>query len=341
MRSAGRRRCWRRRGYEAVTATELVVADIGGTHARFAIAQVGGGRVLALDGVETLRTAEHGSLQLAWEAYAAMAGRPLPRAAALSVAGPVDGAAVQLTNNPWVLRPALIPERLGADVYTLVNDFAAVAHAVGALGAEQFRHLCGPDVALPALGAVTVLGPGTGLGVALLHRDAGGARVIATEGGHGDFAPLDALEDQILVQLRRRHRRVSVERIVSGPGLANLHEALAAIEGRAVAPRDERALWAAALAGGDALASAALDRFCLSLGSVAGDLALAQGSVAVVLAGGVGARVAGHLPRSGFAARFVAKGRFETRMAGLPVYLLTHPEPGLYGAAAAFAGEHA
>ena len=156
-----------------------------------------------------------------------------------------------------------------------------------------------------------------------------------------DFAALDAIEDAILKRLRGRFGRVSVERVVAGPGLTSIHEALAALEGQASPPRDDKTLWTDALAGTDSLAAAALDRFCLSLGAVAGDIALAQGAGGVVIAGGLGLRLAGHLPASGFRQRFVAKGRFEGMMAALPVKLLTHPQPGLYGAAAAFAQEYA
>jgi glucokinase len=124
-------------------------------------------------------------------------------------------------------------------------------------------------------------------------------------------------------------------------GLTNIHQALAAIEGRSVQSRDEKELWAAALAGSDSLAAAALARYCLCLGAVAGDLALAHGAVGVVIAGGLGLRLAELLPGSGFRDRFIAKGRFERRMDEMPVKLLTHPQPGLFGAAAAFALEHA
>jgi glucokinase len=140
--------------------------------------------------------------------------------------------------------------------------------------------------------------------------------------------------------LRRNFRRVSVERVAAGQGLWNLYEALGAIEGLNLTIRDERELWASALEGRDSLATAALDRLCLSLGAVAGDIALAQGANSVVIAGGVGLRLAGYLPRSGFRDRFIAKGRFERRMDEMPVKLITHPQPGLIGAAAAFAKEH-
>jgi glucokinase len=320
--------------------TEIVAIDIGGTHARFALAEVAEGRVHRLGEVCTLRTAEHASLQTAWEAFSAAAGRSLPNAAGIAVAGPVQGEVLKLTNNPWVIRPASLPSRLGAERYTVVNDFGAVAHAVAQLGDEHFSHLCGPERPLPEAGVISIVGPGTGLGVAQLLRRAGDYHVIETEGGHIDFAPLDSLDDRILAQLRLRHRRVSVERVASGMGLTNLYEALASIEGRDIRLRDEKALWQSAMAGEDSLAAAAFDRFCLSLGAVAGDIALAQGAQAVVIGGGLGLRLAGHLPRSGFRDRFIAKGRFERRMDDMPVKIVTHAQPGLFGAAAAFAAEH-
>jgi glucokinase len=319
---------------------QIAVADVGGTHARFALAEIDGGRIVALGDPVTLKTSEHGSFQLAWQEFGRRIGGELPNELAIAFAGPVGGDLLKLTNNPWVIRPALIKERLGVDRYTIVNDFGAVAHAVATLGSGDFRHLCGPERPLPDEGVISVVGPGTGLGVAALLRRAGTYEVIETEGGHIDFAPLDVLEDRILVELRRSFRRVSVERIASGRGLWNLYEALGAIEGKGLTFRDEKDLWAAALAGSDSLANAALDRLCLTLGAVAGDMALAQGAAAVVIAGGVGLRLADYLPRSGFRDRFIAKGRFERRMDEMPVKLITHPQPGLVGAAAAFAKEH-
>jgi glucokinase len=320
-----------------VRMTEIVAVDIGGTHARFAFATVANGQVTALTDPVTLKTAEHASFQTAWEHFGAIAGRALPRRAAIAVATPVDGEILKFTNNPWIIRPALINERLGLDDHILINDFAAVAHAVGAVDASHLVHLCGPDAPLPDTGAISVVGPGTGLGVACLYRADGHAHVIATEGGHIDFAPLDTIEDAILARLRKQYTRVSVERIVSGPGIVGIYEALAAIEGRAHESLDDKALWTRALDGSDSLATAALDRFCLSLGAVAGDYALAHGAKAVVVAGGLGYRIKDRLVQSGFAERFTAKGRFAGMMAAIPVKLITHPEPGLHGAAAAYA----
>jgi glucokinase len=321
--------------------TQVVAVDIGGTHARFALAEVEAGQVIRLGEPATLKTAEHASFQTAWEAFAAQQSAPLPRAAAIAIACPINGEVLQLTNNPWIIRPALISEKLHVDHHVLVNDFEAVGHAVAQVGSDHLHHLCGPEGALPAHGITSIVGPGTGLGVGQLFRDGVNYQVIACEGGHTDFAPLDSIEDAILADLRKKYRRVSVERIASGPGLAAITEVLARIEGRDLPQRDDKALWAAALDGTDSIAAAALDRFCMILGSVAGDCALINGPTAVVIAGGLGLRLAEHLPRSGFAQRFVAKGRFESLMSRVPVKLITHPQPGLFGAAAAFARKHA
>ena len=319
----------------------IVTSDIGGTHARFALATVEAGRVVELAEPVTLKTNEHASFQTAWEEFGRRSGENLPDAIAIAFAGPVGGEVLKLTNNPWVIRPALMAEKLGVERFTIVNDFGAVAHAVAVLGDEHLQHVCGPARPFPEAGVISVVGPGTGLGVAaLLKRGGGDYDVIETEGGHVDFAPLDSLEDKILIELRRNFRRVSIERIVSGRGLWNIYDALCAIENRPLAFHDDKALWTAALEGSDSLAAAALDRLCLSLGAVAGDMALAQGSVAVAIGGGVGFRLGPVLPRSGFRDRFIAKGRFERRMDEMPVKLITHPNPGLLGAASAFAREH-
>jgi len=320
-------------------ATRIVAADIGGTHARFALAEIGSSGAISLGEPVKLRTADYASFQGAWDEFGRRSGTDLPGDLAIAFAGPVGAEVLKLTNHPWMISRPILTDRLGAQRITIVNDFAAVGHAVAALPHEHFRSICGPDEPLPR-GVISIVGPGTGLGVALLIRDGEDYRVVATEGGHVDFAPLDPIEDRILVQLRRNFRRVSVERVASGRGLWNLYEAIAGIEGRPMALLDEQALWTAALDGSDATASTALDRLCLSLGSIAGDIALAQGASAVVIGGGVGLRLADVLPKSGFRDRFIAKGRFQQQMNEMPVKLVTYPEPGLFGAAAAFAREH-
>lgn len=320
---------------------QIVTIDIGGTHARFALAEVADGRVVSLGEPMTMKTAEHASFQTAWEAYGETLDGAVPNAVAIAIAGPVGGEVIKFTNNPWIIRPALIREKLKVESFALVNDFEAVGHAVAQAEPAHFTHLCGPDQPLGATGSISIVGPGTGLGVAHLLRTGHGYHVQPTEGGHIDFAPLDTIEDAILARLRKRYRRVSVERVVSGPGLVDIYETLAAIEGKAFQPVDDKALWTLGTSGDDSLAAAAVDRFCLALGSVAGDIALAQGGFSgVVIAGGLGLRIKETLLRSGFAERFCAKGRFEGLMAGLPVKLITHPQPGLFGAAAAYARQH-
>lgn len=324
----------------AADATELVTVDIGGTHARFARAAIAADGAIRLDEPVTLHTRDHATFESAWEDFRGRSGGTLPDAVALSIAGPVGGALIRFTNNPWIIRPDQIGARLGCRRQTLVNDFAAVAHAVARAGPDDFLHLTGPDAPLPDSGTISVLGPGTGLGVAHLLRVDGRYHVQATEGSHIDFPPVDAIDDAILARLRALHMRVSVERVVSGPAIVEIYRTLGAIEGKALQDLSDVQIWQAGADGSDPLARAAIDRFCLSLGSAAGDYALAQGASAVVIAGGLGYRIRETILASGFAERFRAKGRFAGLMAQLPVKLIVHPQPGLFGAVAAFAREH-
>lgn len=316
---------------------ELIAADIGGTHARFALAEVADGRVVRLDAPVTLATADCEGLTDAWRALGEQLGRPLPRAAALATASPNGAAEGALTRDIWTLAPAEIDRALGLDAHLVLNDFGAVAHAVQHAEADNFVHLCGPKSPLPKTSVITVCGPGTGIGCAQLVRDSGGYRVIETEGGHIGFAPTDAFEDALVAKLRDRYGRVSAERVCAGPGLLDFYALVSAQAGWADWEASERIIWERALDGSDEQAVSALARFCGALGGVAGDLALAQGAAAVVIAGGLGLRLKDRLAESGFAGRFVAKGRFRETMKRLPVKLITHPQPGLFGAAAAFA----
>ena len=319
--------------------TELVALDVGGTHARFARARIDNGRIELGEPI-TLNTSDYASLQTAWEEFARASGGPVPRAASIAIAAPIVGDTIRMTNNSWIFRTDAIDEQLGLDEVTLINDFGAVAHAVARTPEEQLVHIAGPDKPPPERGTVTVVGPGPGLGVAHFHRFPGGYHVQSTEGGHIDFAPLDEIDDRMLAKLRKEHRRVSTERVHSGPGIWEIYQALAAVEKRPVEPTDDRTIWERGLAREDSLAVAAVDRFCASLGSVCGDYALAHGASALVLAGGLGLRLREVLPKSGFGERFRFKGRYTEMMAGIPVKMIVHPQPGLYGAAAAFANEH-
>ena len=318
---------------------ELVALDVGGTHARFARAKLDNGTI-TLGEPLTLKTSDYASLQTAWEEFERLQDAPLPRAASIAIAAPITGQTIRMTNNSWIFRTDAIDEQLGLDTVTLINDFGAVAHAVARTPDAELVHIAGPDKPVPEHGTVSVVGPGTGLGVAHFHRFPGGYLVQSTEGGHIDFAPLDAIDDAMLAKLRKEHRRVSTERVHSGPGIWEIYQALAAVEKRPLEPRDDTTIWQRGIAREDSLAAAAVERFCASLGSVCGDYALAHGAGAVVLAGGLGLRLRDVLPKSGFGERFRFKGRYTEMMAGIPVKMIVHPQPGLYGAAAAFANEH-
>jgi glucokinase len=310
----------------------IAVADIGGTHARFALAGVSRDGPPELGEAVVLRTADHPDLASAYQAFAAEIVGARPRRGSFALACPIRGETLKFTNNPWTLRPRTLAAELGLDEVRLLNDFGAVGHAAAKADLSSFAHVCGPDRAPQRSGVISILGPGTGLGVAQLIRDGEDYRVVETEGGHIDFAPRDAFEDGLLARLREKFGRVSIERVLSGPGL---REIFAALPG-ATEPPDDPALWAAAIAGTDGLARAALEKFCLCLGAVAGDLALVHGADGVIIAGGLAPRIAPLLAAPEFAERFVAKGRYREMMANIPVWMIIHPQPGLFGAAAAF-----
>ena len=319
-----------------MTMTDIIAADIGGTNARFARAKLDSRNNPTLGKVRKYKVADFPSFQACWAAFARDEGEDLPDAASIAFATAIGRDVIKLTNSSWTIRPDKLDEDLGLRQVRLVNDFEAVAHAVAHLPPDNLPLLFGEDRPFPADGGVTVIGPGTGLGVAMIAFDDGAPHVVATEGGHLDFAPLDALEEKILNHLRATFLRVSTERLVSGPGLNNIYKAMATIAHDRIVLMEDAELWQSALDGADEHAKAAFDRFCMAYGSVAGDLALAHGPHAVVLAGGLNQRMRDALPKSGFHRRFIAKGRFESLMATVPIRLAVHEEIGLYGAAAAF-----
>lgn len=315
---------------------KIVAGDIGGTNARFALAEVAGGRVVWLGEPLVLSTDEHAGLASAWAAFGETIGEPLPRHAALGIAGPVTGGPVRFLNSHWVVDPATLAANLSLDGHVLLNDFGAMAEAVHALDPEWFEHLCGPQQPLPSDKPISVIGAGTGLGVAVLQRLERGIAILETEGAHIHFAPLSEPERRVSDAIAEKYGRTSVERVVSGPGLGDIVRTFAPHD-----PRDDAAVWADAIAGHDEDARAALDLFLGAYGSAVGDLSLAHGSLGVALTGGLTNRMKHLLCTGPFHARFCDKGRYRERMGTIPVKLVTHPQPGLFGAAAAFARENA
>lgn len=314
---------------------KIVVGDIGGTHCRFAIAELSEGQRPRIGSMRRYRSREVPGLAEAWAKFAVEEGE-LPRDAALGVAAPIEGDVLRFMNNDWRIARRSIPDDLGLERLTLLNDFGAVAHAVSILGPDELVPLCGPK-RLPESGVVTVMGPGTGLGVAILDQRGGGVRVIETEASHIGFSPLDPEEEDLADALVARYGRASVERIVSGPGLIDVYRYLGGGEWDSMKAGE---LWSAAIGGEDPIAERALDIFVRCLGAAAGDIALAQGAMGVAITGALANRIDHLLRAPAFEARFTAKGRYRERMQRTAVVLATTEELGLLGAAVAFQREH-
>ena len=314
----------------------LLVADIGGTNARFALADPHAASPLLVASVREFPVAAFPSLAEAAAHYLDQAGAHADRGV-FAVAGRVDGDEARITNHPWVISRSRTAQMLGFDQVHLLNDFAAQAMAIRLFGPDDVVRIGAPDwsPAPPAQARTyAVLGPGTGLGVGgLIVRD-GRCHPLQTEGGHVSFPPGTPEEIRILELLSAQFGRVSNERLVCGPGLVNIHRALCQIAGvdpGLPTPRDisERA------AAGDALGMRAVDVFCAVFGAIAGDLVLTLGAWdGVFLTGGLVPRMLDSLRHSGFRQRFEAKGRFSPNMAQVPSLAVMHPQAGLLGAAA-------
>jgi len=307
-----------------------VVGDVGGTHARFGLADLTR-PVLDIEQPRTFLCADYESGVAALAAYLDQQGlSALPGAAAIAVAGPVVEGAMSFTNMSWSLSEASL-RAFGFGRAALINDYGALALAAPHLSPDDWRTI-GPDV--PASdGSVAVLGAGTGFGASLLARDGRSQAIVSTEGGHIAFAPSDAVETEALRILSKAFGRVSIERILSGPGLVNLHLALCEISGVTTACVSAADISASAMSG-DQTAMATLERFCAIYGAVAGDFALSYGAKGgVYLAGGIAPRLLDILQASAFRSRFEAKGRFRDYVAAIPTRVVTHPYLALLGAA--------
>ncbi|MFC4729673.1 glucokinase [Coralloluteibacterium thermophilus] len=318
--------------------SEVLVADIGGTNARFALA---GGAVdvpRLEESTRVLATADFPSLEDAARHYLDEVG-VRPARAVFAIAGPVIDDRIRMTNCPWVMSLTDTRRALALDRLRTVNDFHAMARSVPLLRAGDLEVLGAPPA--PEWGAAplpdrmcAVMGPGTGLGVAGLVVRHGRAHALETEGGHVGFAPVDALEIEVLRRLMARFGRVSTERIVCGSGLVALHRALDEIEGRPAEDLEPRDVTARA-AGGDAAAVRTVETFCGIFGSVAGDAALMLGAFGgVYLPGGLVPHLLPWLREGRFRARFAAKGRFAEVLERTPTVAVLHPQPGLLGLAA-------
>lgn len=315
----------------------ILVGDIGGTHARLAIVERDGSIPRLRDWQDLPE--DCASFPQALRQYLdALDRQRIPEAIALAVAGPVADGKVSLTNRNWHLSESELRSS-GFRAALLLNDFAALAYAADRLGPSDLRCI-GPDIPGVPQAPIAILGAGTGFGVSCLAHFQGHAVPLATEGGHIGFAPRDAQEIAILEALARGYGRVSVERILSGPGLESLSRALDEIAGRPVRPLSAAAIVEHA-SQGDADCRATVSRFCSIFGAVAGDIALAQGARGgVLIAGGIAGKIEPYLMEGSFRATFEAKGRLSPFVKAIPTRLIVNSNAALLGAARAAEEAH-
>jgi glucokinase len=303
----------------------ILLGDIGATNARFALLSNGN-----LKTFNSFEVAKFRQFTDVLELFIKEHCRQVQiRRALLAIAGPVRDERVVLTNSSWVVDAGELQKAFGLQV-RIVNDFEAVAYSLPSLTPTDLTGLGGgrPEEGAP----MAVLGPGSGLGVACLIDRSEKAVVIASEGGHATLAGTCEEEDRILDHLRKRFGHVSAERAISGTGLENIYQAIAALEGLDIPPRAATEITRNALSGECQLARRSLHAFCAFLGSFAGNVALTFGARGgVYIAGGISPRILDFLVQSEFRQRFEAKGRFREYLAAIPAYIITHPAAALIG----------
>jgi glucokinase len=317
-----------------------LLADIGGTNARFALQRAGGD----FADIEVLACREYDTIGAAMDDYLARAGRRglatgTVRAAALAMANPAEGDTVAMTNHHWRFSIAALRQQRGLETLLVVNDFAALAMALPHLDDSGRAAIGAGDYAAVPGRPIGLVGPGTGLGVSAIARCGGRWMALPGEGGHASFAPVTRQEIRILEALWDElgvvEGHVSAERLLSGTGLEAIHRALA---GEKVAAPD---ITARALDGSCTACRATVDAFCAILGSVAGNVALTLGATGgMYIGGGIVPRLGPLFNVSGFRQRFEDKGRLRPYLARIPTWVVTEPYPALRGVAALL-DEHA
>ena len=319
-----------------------LLADIGGTNARFVLETAAG----QFEALLVLPGNDYASLQDAIVAYLATpaaqtAGARQVRHAALAMANPVDGDLVSMTNHSWSFSIEAMRRFFGFDTLLIVNDFTALAMALPHLSPQQ-RVAVGPGTPR-ANGAIALLGPGTGLGVSGLLAAGEGWVALASEGGHVSFSPSDEREVEILHFAWKEYPHVSAERLLSGSGLELIYRALAARAGMgagAPEPLPAALITARALAGSCAICAETVACFCAMLGTLAGNLAVTLGAQGgVYVGGGIVPRLGRLFQESAFRERFQQKGRFSGYLAQIPTYLITAEYPAFLGVSAILAGK--
>ena len=311
----------------------LLIGDIGGTNARFALADSDGPGFLD---ARTLKCDEFESADAAIKQYLESVGAGCPRVICLAAAGPIIDGRVRFTNNHWEIAADELAAEFSIDGVQLLNDFEAIAYSVPFLNEDDCMPVGLPEpVPLDAEHyMVGIIGPGTGLGAVGLQKYGTALLPIAGEAGHVGFAPETQVQIDILSALREQFDRVSSERLVSGPGLENIYRALMRIHGEKRAHLSPAGIFTAAIENTDPLAAEAVQMFFEVFGQVAGDLALTLGAEdGIFIAGGISKRYPDLLKNSGFRSGFENKGRHRSLMERIPTQLILHDQPGLLGTA--------
>lgn len=314
-------------------SASILLGDIGGTNLRFTQVVQGKSSPITI-----LRRAEYGSLGDAIAAYLAASGFPTPDRLILAIAGPLQNDHVVMTNSGWQVDARQLQDCLKISSVRLVNDFVATAWSLPGLSNGDLHQVGGTQA--HADGVKVVCGPGTGLGVSAFIPDERSGAVIASEAGHITLAAQNAEEDAVLALLREWFGHISAERVLSGPGLGNLHRALGILSHQNAVEHTAADILASARAKSCSLCVRTVRLFCELMGGFAGDMALAFGARGgVYLAGGILPRMTDLLDASAFRERFEAKGRFAAYLAPLPAYAILHPEPAILGLQAMIAAE--
>jgi glucokinase len=309
-----------------------LLADVGGTYARFALEVAPGEFAQQV----SLRCADHADFHAAVQAYLNRLPDTQIDHAAVAIANPVAGDAVRMTNYHWKFSIEQMRQRLGLETLLVVNDFTALAMALPRLQPDQRRQVGGGQARQPSV--VGLLGAGSGLGVSGLIPANDGWVALGTEGGHSSFSPRDERELAILRFAWRRFEHVSFERLLSGPGIALIYEALADHAGEKVSPLEAPEITRRGLAGTDPRCVQTLDAFCAILGTAAANLAVTQGAFGgIYVGGGIVPRLGDYFDRSPFRARFEDKGRFSDYCKGIPTFVITAEHATFLGASAILA----
>jgi glucokinase len=311
-----------------------LVADIGGTNARFALHRRG--TRAEFSGERVFACADFPRFEDALAAYRADCGASFTHAA-IAIANPVCGDAIRMTNHHWAFSIDQARRELGLKRLMVINDFTALALSIPLLPTTELSQVGGTGAVPNA--TIGVIGPGTGLGVSGLVWSGSRWLALSGEGGHVSYSPRNAREWAMSEQLRKRHNGyLSFERVVSGPGLRAIYEAYCEVDGIAPQQLTPAEVAEKALAGQDARFSEVFDTFCAALGCAAGNLALTLGARGgVFIGGGIVPRWGDKFSQSTFREAFESKGRFKEYLAPIPVYVIHARLPALIGAASVLA----